>query len=175
MLDVAVAYNRFQFLGNEFLTWVWFLIENGEKRLRDIDPDLISLDIGNRLVLENNINDTIEKITIKGDDAGLEEGTLSLQKGALVTELNLIYKTGNQEWKFNIKGESLNISSLKCPETGNIETKEDIEGAVLEKTFLYEKAFFLVDNLYNQFIQLRVTNKWNKDVVPRMKKWIARP
>jgi hypothetical protein len=173
MLDVAVSYNRFKFLGCEFLTWIWFIMENQEDILKKTDKELVSLDIGNRIVLENNRNNTIESITIKGDEAGLEEGVLSLKKGAVVTELNLIYKAGNHEWHFNIKGESLNISGLKTPETGKVEKKEDIEGAVLEKVFLCEKVLVLVNNLYKQFINLRVTNKWNKDVVPLMQKWIA--
>jgi hypothetical protein len=173
MLDVAVSYNRFKFLGCEFLTWIWFIMENQEDILKKTDKELVSLDIGNRIVLENNRNNTIESITIKGDEAGLEEGVLSLKKGAVVTELNLIYKAGNHEWHFNIKGESLNISGLKTPEIGKVEKKEDIEGAVLEKVFLCEKVLVLVNNLYKQFINLRVTNKWNKDVVPRIQKWIA--
>jgi hypothetical protein len=173
MLDVAVSYNRFKFLGCEFLTWIWFIMENQEDILKKTDKELVSLDIGNRIVLENNRNNTIESITIKGDEAGLEEGVLSLKKGAVVTELNLIYKAGNHEWHFNIKGESLNISGLKTPETGKVEKKEDIEGAVLEKVLLCEKVLILVNNLYKQFINLRVTNKWNKDVVPLMQKWIA--
>ncbi len=173
MLDIAVSYNRFKFLGYEFLTWIWFIMENQQDILKKADEELVSLDIGNRIVLENNRNNTIESITIKGDEAGLEEGILSLQKGAVVTELNLIYKAGNHEWHFNIKGESLNLSGVKTPETGKVEKKEDIEGAVLEKVFLCEKVFILVNNLYKQFINLRVTNKWNKDVVPRIQKWIA--
>jgi hypothetical protein len=173
MLDVAVSYNRFKFLGYEFLTWIWFIMENQQDILKKADEELVSLDIGNRIVLENNRNNTIESITIKGDEAGLEEGILSLQKGAVVTELNLIYKAGNHEWHFNIKGESLNISGLKTPETGKVEKKEDIEGAVLEKVFLCERVFLLVNNLYEQFINLRNTDTWNKDVVPRIQKWIA--
>ncbi len=173
MLDVAVSYNRFKFLGYEFLTWIWFIMENQQDILKKADEELVSLDIGNRIVLENNRNNTIESITIKGDEAGLEEGILSLQKGAVVTELNLIYKAGNHEWHFNIKGESLNISGLKTPETGNVEKKEDIEGSVLEKVFLCEKVLVLVNNLYQQFVNLRITNNWNKGVVPLMQKWIA--
>jgi len=173
MLDVAVSYNRFKFLGYEFLTWIWFIMENQKDILKKADKELVSLDIGNRIVLENNRNNTIETITIKGDEAGLEEGILSLKKGAVVTELNLIYKAGNHEWHFNIKGESLNISGLKTPETGKVEKKEDIEGAVLEKVFLCEKVLVLVSHLYKQFINLRVTNNWNKGVVPLMQKWIA--
>lgn len=172
MLDVAVSYNRFKFLGNEFLTWLWYVIENRQDMLKKTYEDLVSLDIGNRIALENNKYDTIESITIKGDQADLKEGILSLQKGAVVTELNLIYKSGQHEWRFNIKGESLNISDLRTPETGQIETKEDIEGAVLEKVYLCEKAIVLINDLYKQFIGLRVTNRWDKDVMPRIRKWL---
>ena len=172
MLDVAVSYNRFKFLGNEFLTWLWYVIENRQDMLTRTYEDLVSLDIGNRIALENNKHDALERITIKGDQADLKEGILSLQKGAVVTELNLIYKSGQHEWRFNVKGESLNISELKTPETGQIETKEDIEGAVLEKVYLCEKALVFVNDLYKQFIGLRVTNRWDKDVVPRIRKWL---
>ena len=52
MLDIAVAYNRFKFLGDEFLTWLWFVIEQDPSVLRNADPDLKSFEIGNRIVLE---------------------------------------------------------------------------------------------------------------------------
>ena len=56
MLDIAVAYNRYKFLGNEFLTWLWFIIETDQNRLRQYDSDLVSLNIGSRMVLENTRN-----------------------------------------------------------------------------------------------------------------------
>ena len=31
MLDIATAYNKYKFLGNDYLTWIWFLIENNHK------------------------------------------------------------------------------------------------------------------------------------------------
>jgi hypothetical protein len=172
MLDVAVAYNRYKFIGNEFLTWLWFTIDTNQPFFQKVDETITSLYLGNRIVLENNINDTSELITIKGDDAGLEEGLLSLRKGAVVTEMNLSYKTENQDWKFTLKGESLSFSSLKVPETGPVETKEDIEGMVLEKSYLYEKAINLVNRLFNIFLKLRSTVEWNQQTVPKIKKWI---
>ena len=172
MLDVAVAYNRYKFLGNEFLTWLWFTIENNQDYFKKVDDTLTSLYLGNRIVLENSNNDASERITIKGDDAGLEEGLLSLRKGAVVIEMNLSYKSENQEWRFTLKGESLSFSSLKVPETGPVEAKEDIEGVVLEKAYLYEKAIDLVNRLFILFIKLRTNNDWNQQTVPAMKKWI---
>ncbi len=172
MLDVAVAYNRYQFLGNEFLTWLWFTIDTAPSFFQGVDDTTISLTIGNRIVLENNIHDASEIITIKGDDAGLEEGLLSLRKGAVVVEMNLVYKAENQEWKFSLKGESLSFSGLKVPETGPVESKEDIEGMVLEKVYLFEKAINLINHLLNHFLKLRSSLDWNAKTVGEIKKWI---
>ena len=171
MLDVSVAYDRYKFLGHEFLTWLWFIMDADQTSIVKTNKDIVSLEMDNRIVLENSLDNRVENIRIKGDNAGLEEAKLSLQKGGVVTELNFSLKSGDHEWKFNIKGESLNISSLKSPETGKIEKKDDIEGAVLEKIYLYEKVVSLVEDLYNQFIHMRISNKWNSETVPRIKKW----
>lgn len=140
MLDIAIAYDRYKFIGFEFLTWTWFAIENDQEHLETIQEDLTSLDIGNRVVLENRQSEAMETITIKGDDAGLEEGQLALRKGAVVTEMNMTFKSGSQRWQFTVKGESLNIGNLKPPESGPVESAEDVEGAVLEKTYLDRKS-----------------------------------
>ena len=85
MLDIAVAFNRYRFLGNEFLTWLWFAIDT-----RGDDPLTSRLSLGNRMVLERRQSgNAVESITIKGDDAGLEEAFMALKKGALVT-VNLV-------------------------------------------------------------------------------------
>jgi hypothetical protein len=173
MQDIAVAYNRYKFLGNEFLTWLWFIIETDQNRLHQYDPDLLSLNIGNRMVLENTRNNAKETVTIKGQDADLEEGLLALKKGSVVTEIHLSYKAGDQHWQFNLKGESLNISNLKLPETGPVETPEDFEGAVIEKTYLIEKVIGLVNNLFSHFIKLRVSNEWRSQTVSRIRKWAS--
>lgn len=175
MLDVAVSYHRYQFIGYEFLTWLWFVIENQQAVLNASGDDFVSLEIGNRMVLENNKNNAVEKITIKGDQAGLEEAVLSMQKGAVVTEMHLIYSAGHHEWQFNIKGENLGISGLRTPQTGRIETKTDIEGVVLERIFLYEKATNFIHYLYKTFISVRVTDQWDRNIVPLIRKWIMTP
>jgi len=40
MLDVSVAYNRYKFLGHEFLTWLWFMIETDKDTLISPEEDL---------------------------------------------------------------------------------------------------------------------------------------
>ncbi len=172
MIEVSVSYKKYGFLGCEFLTYIWYLIENNLYNTVFKDNPVI-LNIGNRIVLENSLNNSVESITIKGDDAGLEEGIIALKKGAVVKELNLVYRDGDNDWKFTIKGESLNFTNFKTPETGPVEKKEDMEGAVLEKIYLYEKGINLVSEIYYFFINQRISDNWASKIVPDIKKWIS--
>ena len=172
MLDVAVAYNRYKFLGDEFLTWLWFVIDQDPTIFKNMDPDITALEIGNRIVLENRKSKSVERITIKGEDAHFEEGMLALKKGAVVTELNLVYRSTEQKWQFTLKGESLNVSSFKTPKTTPPESPDDLEGAILEKVFLYDKILQFLEKLYKHFIQLRTSNAWQRRIVPLIKTWM---
>ena len=172
MLDVAVAYNRYQFLGEEFLTWLWYVIEKDQNLIKNFDNDFVALEIGNRIVFENRRKESGERITIKGDGASLEEGILALKKGALVTELNVVYKSVELTWQFTLKGESLNFSSLNLPNTGLPESDEDLEGFVLEKIFLYDKILKFLEIIFMHFVNLRLSNRWQSKIVPKIRNWI---
>jgi len=172
MLDLAVAYNRYRFLGDEFLTWLWFLVETDQNAFREIDADFTELEIGNRVVLENRQKKSLERISIRGDDAGLEEGRLALKKGALLTELSLIFKTGEHQWQFSLKGESLNISNLKTPGPALPPSAEEMEDFILDKSEQINKITNFVELAFKAFIRARVSNAWKTKKVPNIKKWI---
>lgn len=172
MLDVSVSYNRYKFLGYEYLTWLWFVVDRQQGEIATATGNAAILNLGNRIVLENKKKDSVESITIKGDEAGLEEGMLAMRKGAVVTELNLLLRTGDQDWRFTVKGESLHLVGFKCPKVGAVESQEDLEGAVLEKLYLFDQAIRTMDKIFRMFIGVRVSEDWNRKVVPGMKKWI---
>jgi hypothetical protein len=172
MLDVALAYNKYKFIGEEFLTWLWYMIETSQNRLESFDDTFESLEVGHRMVLENRKKESTERITIKGEGASLEEGILALKKGALVTELGLKYRSNKNEWKFSIKGESLNLSRLITPATPLPETADDLEGFVTEKTYLYEKLIKFIETAFYNFIKLRISDGWTKSERLRICQWI---
>jgi len=172
MLDLSTAYNRYRFLGDEFLTWTWYLVETKPDVFRTADPDCTTLEIGNRVVLENRRSKSVERISIRGDEAGLEEGKLALKKGALVTELSLVFKTGEHQWSFSIKGESLNVSSLKTPGPSQPQSQEEMEIFLIDRAGQLNKILLFVQNLYKMFIQARVANSWASKEVPSISKWV---
>ena len=174
MLDISTGYNKYKFLGNEFLTWIWFLIETEQNISTIIESkDNITFEIGNSLVLENKLGDkSKEKITIKGDQAGLEEGTTALKKGAYVTQMNLLCKINDDEYQFTLRGESLNFSGLKTPVTSKTETENEIEGLILEKTYLFISIFELIDTLFLKYLILRSSDEWKTSQLKDIRNWI---
>jgi hypothetical protein len=172
MLDLSVAYSRYRFLGDEFLTWIWYLVETKQETFRSADPDCSTLEIGNRIVLENRRSKSVERISILGDEAGMEEGKLALQKGALVAELSLVFKTGEHQWSLILKGESLNISSLKTPGPSMPPSPEEMELFLIDRAGQLNKILVFVQNIYKIFIQARVANTWASKTVPSISKWI---
>jgi hypothetical protein len=173
MLDIAVSYNRYRFLGREFLTWLWFTLDQNPESVSAVDPAIDGIDIGNRMVLENRGPAGLETVTIKGDDPGMEEGLTALKKGALVSEMSLFFKSADQQWRLTLKAESLFITGLKVPDTGPVESEQDLDGALLEKMFLVERAVQLIEGLFAQFIGHRISADWNSGVVAGMRKWIG--
>lgn len=172
MIDLSTAYHRYRFLGDEFLTWLWFTIENDQNLFSSVDTDCAALEIGNRVVLENRKTKSVERITIKGDDAGLEEGRLALRKGALVSELALVFKTGEYQWQFNVKGETLNISNLKTPGEALPQGPEQMDAFILDRHEFIRKILFFIENTYTAFIRVRMSSQWASKRVPAIRKWI---
>lgn len=171
MLDISIAYNRYKFVGHEFLTWLWFMIENDPDKINAKDDAPVTLDMGNRIVLENNRREAVETITIKGSESELEEGRLALSNGAVVTEISLLCRINERLWTFNLKGESLDVSGLKIPEIEEGESTDDLEGTILLKLDGYETIIGFIRHMYDQFLKLRVTEQWKKKTVPDIRKW----
>ncbi len=178
MLDISVAYNRYKFLGHEFLTWLWFMIETDPESLKNEAGELVFLEIGDRIVLENNRREAIETVTIKGNESELEEGRIAVKRGAVVTELNLRMHYNKLLWMFDIKGESLDLSGLKLPEIDKTDRPSQPDGdsreaLILEKIELCETALSFVRHLYTNFIALRISKNWRQKSTPQIKKWIT--
>lgn len=172
MLDLAVAYNRYKFLGYEFLTWLWHRIDTQNHETDSSDDGVFQM--GNRIVLENRSREGLETITIKGDDAGFEEAFIALRKGAGVSEANLTYSQANLKWRFTLKAESLAISNLSFPETELVETKEDLEGAALNRIYLCEQIIAKIETLFQVFVKERLSDAWETKTRPQISRWMDR-
>jgi hypothetical protein len=174
MLDVSVSYSRFRFLGSEFLTWLWFALDTmdqpffAEKR-----PDLL-LERGGKIVLEKRqANKAVETISIQGEDATLAEGRIALQKGAKVSEVNLILRQGDRRWQFSLKADSFHLTGLKTPENLFLENEKDFEAALLDRIYQVDVVYQILDDLYGRFLKERLTPGWPLSSGGAIRGWIG--
>ncbi|MBW1989139.1 MAG: hypothetical protein JRI97_06295 [Deltaproteobacteria bacterium] len=171
-MDPLVALKRYGYLGREFLTWLWYVTENDPGQVEAAAGDSVVVVVGNRIALERVRGESVERVTIRGEAAQMEEGLVALRKGALVAEVNLSVEIGDQAYSLNLRGEDLAASSIRTPATERVRVVDELAGAVFEKAGLLEKLFSVVDNLFLHFVRLRISDSWSREVLA-MRKWIA--
>lgn len=151
-MDIVEMLEDYVFIGNEFLTWLWFKMDIQEV---DCYP-------GNKIVLSGDK----ECISIKGEDSDLIIGKVALTDGLVVTEMNIAYNS----LSFTLKGSDLALNGFKTPKIKGDGSENEEEGLILENIYFVEKAFEKLDNLFDEFINVRMNN-WNNEII-RIKKWV---
>lgn len=173
MLDIAVAYNKYKFIGYEFLTWIWYLTENDYSLIETTCPEIKMFFIDNKIVIENFKEESSEKITINGDNANLDEGALALRKGSLVTEMKIQLKTSeDKDFKFTIKGESLDISGFGILKHKFSDSPDEVEASVIEKTYFIQVLTSIVDKLFAKYVNLRISDTWKNQELTKLSQWV---
>lgn len=153
-MDVVDMYEDYGFLGNEFLTWMWFKMET--------QPEEFNCIPGSKIVLTKEK----ESVTIKGEESDLIIGKIALLDGFIVTEMNLHIES----YSFTIKGSDMSFNGLKMPKVEKDGSENEEEGIILEKIYLIQDVSEKLDTLFKEFIQLRVDN-W-PETLTKIKYWI---
>ena len=158
-----------QFLGQEFLTWLWFHGENNEWAVEFAPGDRVSYGLDEMLILEPE--DTLNcsqklsgPIPIKSPEAQIG---LSAGKRVKTTRIVLVHK--EHEWIFTCQGNTFHFSSLKLakPESA------DPEDRFAELSYELEEVIKAFDRMYNYFLEIRLTDKW-KEELDAIHEWIAK-
>lgn len=176
-IDVATAYNKFSFLGNDFLLWLWYLSSKIPHMIKDVAGAgrPVEVTFGNSIKVEVKGSMFPEKLTIQGMDAGFEEAFIALDKGGSIVEANLVLGIENEgcEFRFTLKGEDLSVRSLKssCPVDRG--AQEDQEGAFIEKQYINSLLFTCLDRLYADFIKRRLSENWSGTYLTGIRKWVS--
>jgi hypothetical protein len=167
------------FLGNEFMLWLWHTAENsnGEIPLQNaagesIDPATVYFDKALDLDCAYGMTG---KDTLRGEGAvRMPEALDALRTGKLPRKASiLLHHLGNQ-YGLTFNPESFSCGSLQLP---------DIEDAETPRALFEERIDMLrdfcqtTDNLFNTFLKLRASGSWESHT-GKIRKWImtaARP
>ncbi len=159
-----------EFLGREFLLWLWYNSESkgGTYPMKDGDAELW---VDKKIVLRHDDDEGTEKITCSGDNPHLKEARFALLENKQVTECRLKLIIEDNEYSFTLDSEWLTLKSFKAPKVTH-DVDDDPDGIFYEKMFLIEQAVSAVDAIFRQFISLRTSPEWEGTEKPALLNWI---
>lgn len=175
-MNLADIIEEKRFLGQEFLTWLWWKSEErgGSVLLEDVGDILVVFE--KHLLLESGEGETLEKIICSGLRAELFEARTGLQMGKKLEQARIRLTKGDLEWNFTLSGALMEFRNVKLPKTEGTEgdkgNPEETEGMILERIYLHEELMKTVFDLFKQFITLRLSEDWTSELV-KMKNWVA--
>jgi hypothetical protein len=157
------------FLGNEFLLWLWYVLETEGDEITLSDSTETTVMLANSLVLECPRAQTgKESITHEGPSR-LPEARRAIQGGKLPRKVGLIVVRHDMQYDFTLHAETLAIGSARLPAPEASEERARLEERVTQIRHLVET----LDLLYDAFGQKRAGDDWSKELA-RMQKWLQR-
>ncbi|MDR1398095.1 MAG: recombination-associated protein RdgC [Desulfarculales bacterium] len=142
-------------LGQEFLTWLWWMSESGEI-FKLPDKCQLNLTLGERLSLSPLFGHEGSRVGVAGKDQRMAEAREALRQGKLLDRLRLGISIGDLEYWLTLDAVWLSPRSVRLPSSaGNEEQGLDSDGLALERLFLLEALTTALDQLFTVFLQRR--------------------
>ncbi|HLC17313.1 MAG TPA: hypothetical protein VJL89_13925 [Thermodesulfovibrionia bacterium] len=165
-----------EFLGSEFLTWLWYMSEKHTGMFEIQDIGSVEVWFYDNVKLEKGKDGgNRESIICKGATSDLKEARLGLRTGKRLKEARLKIIIDDDEWFLTIDSGFLDFRQLKTPKIDKSDfagDDKDADAAFYEKVYLFERAVNVIDNLFMAFIQERLSNGWHQTAVPAIRQWI---
>lgn len=168
-MDVAWSLGSRDFLGNEFLLWLWFRCETEGDDFKLADRSFLSLMFSGGIKLEcprgQNGNDTINA----DGPTRLPEARRAIQAGKLPRKAGLTLVRHDQQYAFHLLAETLGIGSAKFPNS----EEESESGRIAERVSRLRDLIQGMDLLYGEFCRIRFGGEW-AEVLAAMQGWLDR-
>jgi len=176
-MDLVDLIEEKRFLGQEFLTWLWFKSEERGGSINLPDSGDIQVIFEQHMLLEYGEGESHEKVICQGQQAELKEAKTGLAMGKKLEQARIRLARDNHEWRLSLSGALMQFRSVRVPKTmspGEEEGDEAArEGLILDRIGLLEMATRTVDELFRLYLSIRLNPEWTAER-DRISHWIAK-
>ncbi len=159
------------FLGNEFLLWLWYATENESDTLMLADKSDATVMLARTLTLECPRGQTGHETISHEGPTRLPEAKRAAQSGKLPRKVGLTIVRHSDQYELTLHAETLGVGSAKLPSIPDHIT--DARAKLEERATQIRGLIETLDLIYDQFGQQRFANQWTT-TLPRMQKWLAK-
>jgi hypothetical protein len=170
-MDILELLKKKEFLGREFLTWLWYKSETQQGLFSLENSQQVELWIDDKIVLQSDGYEGVQMITCQGENLDFSEARHALKEGKKVTQAKIRLIIDSNEWTFTLDAAWLNFRGLKTPKV-MLDPKEDPAGLFHEKAYLLDTAVSSIEQLLIRFLNDRISDHWDIKEVPAIRKWV---
>ncbi|MGE4552811.1 MAG: hypothetical protein AB7D57_06845 [Desulfovibrionaceae bacterium] len=168
-MDLIIAERENAVLGQDFLTWLWYRVEDGEDTFTTPDGREFVVAFEQKVSVQGGDSENVETATVTSPRNMLAEAMTGLARGKKVSRAHLRVESGSDSFTFQIKAQDLSLSALKTPKVED--GKDDPDGAALEKYYLMDACWAFFDTCFRTFLELRLSEGWPGEA-KRVADWI---
>ena len=175
-MDLVDLIAEKRFLGQEFLTWLWWKSEERGGTIELSTMGDVTVVFEKHMLLEFGEGESSEKIICSGLQAELQEARTGLQMGKKLEQARIVIGHKNYEYSFTLAAALMEFRNVRLPKTEATESDrgenpEEVEGMILERIFLFEELIRLVNLIFLKFLQLRLSEDWRDELI-KVRAWI---
>lgn len=159
------------FVGNEFLAWLWHEAEVRDGEIKTDGGGVISVFIDRALDLDCAYGQS-GKDGLRGDGpARMPEARDGLRSGKVPRKAGLLLHASGQDFSLTFNPEIFSIGSAKLPEVEDADTPRTL---FEERISLMRDLCRVVDSLFAAFLKIRASGSWESQVAG-IRRWILQP
>jgi hypothetical protein len=159
------------FVGNEFLLWLWYEAEHRDGIIKAPDGKEISIFIDRSLDLDCAYGQT-GRDGLRGDGpCRMPEAKDALRSGKVPRKASMLINVSKMDFSLSFNPESFGVGSAKLPEVEDAETPRVL---FEERIALLRDLSKTLDQMFDAFLHVRAGSAWEGQV-SALRRWIMQP
>jgi hypothetical protein len=159
------------FLGEEFLTWIWFRWETSGGEFTLAGGRVVGIALDDYLAFAAPSDDETEQTLRHGLPTRTAEARTALRSGRRLCKARLLLAEGNRTWSATLDAPTLSLTGVRLPEDAEeVETEAD---RTADRAANWLALHEIVQALYGQFLKERVKPDYDKTVAEQQAQWMA--
>ena len=159
------------FLGEEFLTWLWFRWETEGGEFTLPGGRVVGVALDDFLSFAAPSDDETEQTLRRGLPTRTAEARTALRQGHRLRKARLLLAEGSRQWNATLDAPTLTLTGVKLPEDAE-ECESDVDRTA-DRSANWLALHEIVQALYTQFLRERLKPDYLKTVAEQQAQWMA--
>ncbi len=159
--------DNYDYLGNEFLLWLWWTWEKNSNVVELSDGSEVSGMFARSLALDCPIGENGKESISADSPVALPEALLAIGMGKLPRKAGLTLVREDQQFDFTLNAETFAVGSAKISQIGN----DDVTRDSIDRIESIRQLCETLDLLFEVFCEKRLSKKWSAEQ-KKMTDWL---